>query len=336
MRRATEEERAALGALLAAPSDAGPLVSVPSADGGQEGGVLLCASLAALPRAAPLSLVCEEGFWSDAGGEPWGAAGRAGVAALALVARRLAAEPPPVPVELLFAADPDSFDARALRSRVGFALTHPGPLGDVVLAAPHEHRIVAELAGVAAHAGIRPHEGRSAIVAAARAIGVMPFGRIDAETSANVGLIAGGVDATVVPGSCRVVAEARGHDEVKVEALVAELVDHLHDGANAAECDLDVTTERCARGYRVKPSAPEVALAEAALRAVGYAPRQVTAGAGCETNALRAAGFPCLALGNGSVRAHEPGERIADAALIDTFHLALALIDAAADGGVSV
>ena len=76
-------------------------------------------------------------------------------------------------------------------ARIGFVYDHSGPVGDIVGSAPSLHRIVATFIGRAAHAGIAPEAGRSAIEAAARAIARMPLGRIDAETTANVGTIAG-------------------------------------------------------------------------------------------------------------------------------------------------
>ena len=86
----------------------------------------------------------------------------------------------------------------------------------------------------------------------------------------------------------------RSLDEAKVEALVSELVDHLTDGANAAECDLDVNVARLFHGYRTRAERAAGAAAEAALRACGYAPRHIVTGGGSDANALELAGFPCI------------------------------------------
>ncbi len=126
-------------------------------------------------------------------------------------------------------------------------------------------------------------------------------------------------------------AEVRSLDEQKVEALVSELVDHLTDGANAAECDLDVTVARLFHGYRLKPSAPEVRVAEAALRACGHAPRHIVTGGGADANALIAAGFPCANLANGTERPHQPDESVSVAALEQMLDVTLALLDNAPD-----
>ncbi|HYV15367.1 MAG TPA: M20/M25/M40 family metallo-hydrolase [Conexibacter sp.] len=327
-----------LGALgLACEGDAAGnlLARLPSASGGGEGGVLLCAHLDTVPLTGPVEPVCEDGFWLNRHDAILGADNKAAVAVMLLAARRWVAEPPPVPFELLFTVGEEralegakAFDVTRLRSRFGYVFDHATPIGDVILGSPYYHRIVAELRGVAAHAGIQPELGRSAIAAAARAIAVMPLGRLDEETTANVGTISGGAGINVVPERCRVEAEARSLDEVKVEALVTELVDHLQDGANAAECDLDVIVERLFHGYRIKPSAPEVQAAEAALRACGYEPRHIVTGGGSDANALIAAGFPCLNLANGTERPHQPDERVAVSALEGMLDVALALPDA--------
>jgi tripeptide aminopeptidase len=310
------------------------LASLPSVNGGIEGGVLLCAHLDTVPLTGPVDPVCEDGVWRNRHEAILGADNKAAVAVMLIAARRWVRELPPVPVELLFTVGEEvalegakAFDASRLRSRFGYIFDHASPIGEIVLASPYYHRIVAELHGVAAHAGIRPEVGRSAIVAAARAIAAMPLGRLDEETTANVGTIVGGAGINVVPERCRVEAEVRSLDEAKVEALVSELVDHLTDGANAAECDLDVNVARLFDGFRIKPSAPEVQTAEAALRACGYAPQHIMTGGGSDANALIAAGFACVNLANGTERNHQPDECVSVQALEGMLDVTFALLD---------
>jgi len=323
------------GNLLARiPAAAGPASDAPPA--GERAGILLCAHLDTVPLTGPVEPVCEEGVWRNRHDAILGADNKAAVAVMLQATRRWVAEPPPVPVELLFTvceevalAGAKAFDASKLRSRFGYVFDHASPIGEIVLASPHYHRIVAELQGVAAHAGIRPEAGRSAIVAAARAIAAMPLGRLDHETTANVGTIAGGSGINVVPERCIVEAEVRSVDEAKLEAVVGEIVDHLTDGANAAECDLDVNVARLFHGYRTRPSAPQVVLAEAALRACGYTPRHIVTGGGSDANALELAGFPCTNLANGTERNHQPDEAVSVAALEGMLDVTFALVEEA-------
>jgi tripeptide aminopeptidase len=207
---------------------------------------------------------------------------------------------------------------------------HASPIGEIVIATPTHHRIVAELHGRAAHAGVRPEAGRSAIAAAARAIAAMQLGRIDPDTTANVGTIEGGTAMNVVPERCRIVAEVRSLDEQRAHALATETIDHLQDAANAGECDLDVVVERMFKGYRTRARAPQVLVAEQALRACGYEPKHIATGGASDANSLEASGFACANLADGVQRNHQPDERVSVDALDGMLEVAIALIDAAA------
>jgi tripeptide aminopeptidase len=185
---------------------------------------------------------------------------------------------------------------------------------------------------VAAHAGIRPEQGRSAIAAAARAIAAMPFGRLDAETTANVGTICGGSAMNVVPERCSLVAEVRSLRDERAEEVVATLVDRLHEAANMpeCECDADVGVQRTFSGYRLSAGRPPVRAAEQALRACGYEPLRISSGGASDANVFVERGLETVNLANGTERNHEPGERVSVAALEGMLDVALALLDEAA------
>jgi tripeptide aminopeptidase len=324
------------GSGAAAGSNAGNLLArIP---GRGEDSILLCAHLDTVPLTAPIEPVVRDGGWTNANQGILGADNKSAVAVILELAGRLtaASEPPPIGLELLFTVCEEvslrgsgELDAGRLRSRFGYVFDHATPIGGIVLASPTHHRIVAELAGRAAHAGVRPEDGRSAIAAAACAIAAMRLGRIDAETTANVGTISGGTAINVVPERCTIVAEVRSLDETKAEQLVTEMIDHLHDAANAAECDLDLIVERMFKGYRTKTRAPQVVLAETALRTCGYVPQHIATGGASDANSLEAKGFPCTNLADGTEHNHEPTERISLDALEGMLELAIALVQEA-------
>jgi tripeptide aminopeptidase len=308
-------------------------------DGRSGDSVLLCAHMDTVPPLEPIEPVLVDGGWTNANEGILGADNKAAVAVLIELVRRLAArsEPPEVGLELLFTVSEENglhgakaCDVSSLRSAFGYVIDHATPIGEIVTASPTYQQLVAELRGRAAHAGVRPEEGRSAIAAAARAIAAMELGRLDPETTTNVGTIAGGSAPNVVPERCTVTAEVRGLDEQRVERVLTEMIDHFQDGANASECDLDVTVERMFRGYRTKARAPEVLVAEQALAACGYEPRHITTGGGSDANALQASGFPCVNLANGTERPHEPVERVSCDALEGMLEVAIALAEEAA------
>ncbi len=297
---------------------------------------LLCAHLDTVPPLAAIEPVIVDGGWENANAGILGADNKAAVAVLVELAHRLCQkpQPPQLGLELLFTVAEENglqgakhFDPGRLRSGFGYVMDHASPIGEIVIASPTYDRIVAEVRGRAAHAGIRPEEGRSAILAAARAVAAMPSGRIDPQTTANVGRIQGGTATNVVAERCTLEAEVRGLDRERAKQLVTELVDHLQDAANAGECDLDVTVEQMFAGYRTRTSAPEVRLAERALRACGYEPRHILTGGGSDANALQVNGFRCANLANGTERNHQPDERVSVDALHGMLEVVIALVE---------
>ncbi|HEV2768627.1 MAG TPA: M20/M25/M40 family metallo-hydrolase [Solirubrobacteraceae bacterium] len=300
--------------------------------------VLLCAHVDTVAHDGPIEPVVDDGAWRNAHEGILGADNKAAVAVLLALAHRVALEGCPVGLELLFTvAEEDAlagaraFDVATLRSDWGYVFDHATPIGEVVMASPTLFRFAAHLHGRAAHAGIRPEHGRSAVQAAARAVAAMPLGRLDPETTASVASVHGGTThgTNVVPDRCTVTGEVRSLDAARAEGTTARLVDHLHDAANdpECECDLDVTVEQLFAGYRHADDAISVAVAEAALRACGHVPRRITTGGGSDANALQAAGLACTNLANGTQRSHEPGECVSVAALEGMLDVSLALLE---------
>ena len=301
--------------------------------------ILLCAHLDTVPEDGVVEPVCEDDGWVSRGDTILGADNKAAVAVILEAARRCAVEGSPVGLELLFTVSEENalagakaFDVKTLRSDWGYVFDHASPIGEIIVASPTYYRWDARFRGTPAHAGIRPEDGRSAIEAAARAIGAMRLGRIDDETTANVGTIEGGQrgGTNIVAARCDVVGEVRSLEPAKAEDLVAEIIACAQDAANtpACFCDVDVTTERLFDGYRHPPGAPAVLAAEEALRACGYEPRRRATGGGSDANAFEAAGFHCTNLANGTERNHEPDERVSVAALEGMLDVTYALLDA--------
>ncbi len=161
--------------------------------------MLLCAHLDTVPLQAPVEPVLRDGFWENANEGILGADNKAAIAVLLALARHICREGSPVDVELLFTVGEETalagalaFDAASLRSDFGYVFDHASPIGEVVIDSPTHYRFQADFRGAAAHAGIRPELGRSAILAAARAIASLPLGRLDEGTTVNIGTIEGG------------------------------------------------------------------------------------------------------------------------------------------------
>lgn len=281
--------------------------------------VMFCAHLDTVPHDGPIEVeLDDEGVYRSAGDTILGADNKAAVAVLLELAARHSAEPPPVGIELLLTVAEEqglrgaaAFDMSALRSETGFVLDHASAIGEVITAAPTHMRIEAELIGVEAHAGIRPEDGRSAIVAAASAIASMELGRLDDETTANVGLIEGGSSGNVVPGRCRLYGEARSVDDDRATAVIAAMSEQIVWAASEAGCEVSIVTERIFPGYRVPDDSEALRLAEAGLRSRGHEPSRIATGGGSDANVFVAGGMDCVLLANGTWENHTPAEWVA-------------------------
>jgi len=305
-----------------ARAGAGNLIARVPGRGGES--VAFFAHMDTVPHDAPVEVVLADGVFRSAGDTILGADNKAAVTVLVELAARAIADPLPTALEIVFTvAEEDGLrgaselDVSSLRSRFGFVLDHASPLGEVITAAPTYNAVIAEFEGIEAHSGIRPEDGRSAIAAAAAAIGAMKLGRLDEETTANVGVISGGTASNVVPGACRVEAEARSLDEAKASAVTGALVDACTWAASEGGCDVDVDVIEKFRGYRLPPGSTPVRVASRALERCGIAPRLTATGGGSDANALLVQGFDCVLLANGTEANHTPAESVASARIVE-------------------
>jgi tripeptide aminopeptidase len=327
------------GAAAVTGCNSGNLIARMPGTPGASRSLLLCAHLDTVPLAAPVDPVLVGDGWENANDAILGADNKAAVAVLLALVRHLRREPAPIDLELVFTVGEElalagarALEVARLQSAFGYVFDHPSPIGEVIVDSPTHFRIHATFRGAAAHAGIAPEEGRSAILAAARAVSSLRLGRVDELTTANVGTIEGGSAINVVPQECTLLAEVRSIEDARAEALVAEIVDRLHEAGNDpdCDCDLDVDVERTFTGYRQPPRSVAVEVAERALRACGYEPQRVASGGGSDANALIAAGMPTVNLANGTERNHEPDERVSVLALEGMLDVALALVEESA------
>ena len=303
------------------------------------GGIPLffCAHLDTVPPEGPIEPTLTDGVIANAGGTILGADNKAAVAVMLEATRRLLAEQRPhAGVELLFTPKEEvgllgaaAFDHERLRARVGYVYDQAAPIGDVILGAPHSHSMQVRFHGRAAHSGMYPEDGRSAIAAAARAIADLRLGRIDEETTANVGVIEGGTAGNIVPEWCTFLAEARSHDEAKLAEVVEEMLDAITFAAGLGECEVETTVHKSYRGYRFRRDDLAVRLAADALERCGYQPRFGLSGGAADANVFNERGLQCLNLANGMAEIHTPDEHIAVADLESMVDVTLALVDTA-------
>jgi tripeptide aminopeptidase len=306
--------------------------------GGSDAWVMMCAHLDTVPEGGEIEVVLEDGVYRSRGDTILGADDKAAVAVLVELAARHAGDPPPVGVELLFTvAEEDglrgakAFDHGTLRSPFGFVLDHASPIGEIAVAAPTYQRLVAEFVGREAHSGLRPEDGRSAIAAAAAAIGEMRLGRLDSETTANIGVIEGGTATNVVPGRCRVEGEARSIDAARSAHTIGAMVDACTWAAGERQCDLDVEVTEVFRAYRTFRGSTALMVAKHALAACGHEPREIATGGGSDASALRAAGYEAVLLANGTEANHTAAESVAAHRIVEMLDVCEAIVAGVAE-----
>jgi tripeptide aminopeptidase len=301
--------------------------------------LFLCAHLDTVPPDGPLEPVIEDGVVRNAGGTILGADNKAAVAAMLEGTRRLLAENRPHGgVELLFTPKEEvgllgaaAFDQERLAARIGYVYDQAARIGDVILGAPYSQAMQVRFHGRASHSGMYPEEGRSAVVAAARAIADLRLGRVDDETTANVGTIHGGTAGNIIPEWCTLEAEARSHDERKLGTLVQEMLDAFSFAAGLEDCEVETQVSKSYRGYRFKRDDEVVRIAHAALVRSGYTPAYGLSGGAADANIFNERGLACLNLANGMQDIHTADERITVDDLDGMVEVTLALVDVARD-----
>ncbi len=322
----------------AAAAEAGAGNLVARIPGAGEDWVMFSGHLDTVPEDGTIEVELADGVFRSKGETILGADNKAAVAVLLELAARHAAEPPPVGIELLLTvAEEDglrgakAFDVSGLRSSFGFVLDHATPIGEVIVAAPTYKRLIATFEGTEAHSGINPEDGHSAIEAAGAAIAEMKLGRLDTETTANVGVIDGGTASNVVAGRCVIEAEARSIDGERAAETAGSIIDACTWAAGEHDCDVDLEVIEMFHGYRMDEGSPPVEIASAALERSGFEPKRVATGGGSDANALLAAGFEAVLLANGTEANHTPNESVPAANLTAMLEVCEAiLVEAAA------
>ena len=312
-------------------------VRLPATNGVVGTPLFFCAHLDTVPPQGTIEPVVDDGLVRNAAGTILGADNKAAVVAMVEAVRRVVEERRShAGIELLLTSKEEvglvgakAFDTGRLHARVGYVYDMAAPIGTVIMAAPSSRKLDVRFRGRAAHSGMYPEEGRSAIAAAARAISDFRLGRLDGETTANVGTIDGGSARNVVPEWCSFRAEARSLDERKLATVVEEMLEACTFAASLAECDVETELSEEYRGYRFKRDDEPVRLALEALSRTGFDPRFDTTGGAADANVFNERGLACLNLANGMTDIHTPDEHIAVADLDAMVEVTLALIDAA-------
>ncbi|WP_449240742.1 M20/M25/M40 family metallo-hydrolase [Desulfoscipio gibsoniae] len=279
----------------------------------------------------------EDGIIRSAGATVLGADDKAGVAAILEAVRVLQEQKlPHGDLELVFTTCEEVglsgvkfLDFPRLKARMGYVLDSNGPAGTIINRGPSQDEIYAEMLGVAAHAGINPEDGVNAIQVASRAIAAMQLGRIDHETTANIGIISGGVAINIVPEKVMIKGETRSLQEQKRIKHTKIICETLERAAREGGAQLEVKVENIYPAMAVPEDSLVVRLAQKAARDIGLQPVVKSTGGGSDTHIFNEHGILSVNLGIAMQKVHTTDEFITVADLVMDAAYVLAVINAA-------
>lgn len=300
--------------------------------------IVLCAHMDTVEPGRGVAPVFSNGLFYSSGDTILGADDKSGVAILLEVIRHLHEENiPHGPIEIVLTTCEEigllgakHLDTSRLKGRFGYALD-TRDTERIITRAPAANRFTLRVVGKEAHAGAKPEDGINAIWLAARAISRLELGRIDEETTCNIGVIKGGTARNVVPREVQVVAEARSHDAEKLESVTRRMI-QAFEAVVAAEARvscveglprLDVALERDYDALVIPDDHRVVRLATQAAANLGRQLSVKPSGGGSDANVLFQKNIVLGVLGTGMKDVHTSSEAIA----LDDMARAAALVN---------
>jgi tripeptide aminopeptidase len=218
-----------------------------------------------------------------------------------------------------------------LTARVGYVLDTRNPEA-IITRAPSANRFSFRIHGKAAHAGAAPEKGINAISLAAKAIVQLQLGRIDHETTCNIGLIEGGVATNIVPDLVVVHGEARSHDEAKLQRVTEEIVAAFKNAVNAEQAQaearpwVEVSVEEDFQRLNIPEDHYVVQLAAQSARALGYGMNCAASGGGSDASVFAGHGIVTGVLGTGMENVHTVNESVRLGDMVRAARLLLRII----------
>ena len=280
--------------------------------------------------------------FTSAGDTVLGSDDKAGIAALIEVMRTLQEKNIPYgPVEYVFTTCEEvglmgvkALTPSSIKAKIGYALDSSG-INRVVVGAPAANRITAIINGVAAHAGLSPEKGISAIHLASKAIARLDLGRLDSESTANIGLIAGGTATNIIPEYVVVQGEVRSHTLSKLEEHIQQIEDIFQDEVDSWADPESIADGKPSLDFRVVEDYPVMKLdkdsavikrVEEAATSFDAELEYVVAGGGSDANIFNSLGIQCAILSTGMDKVHSTQETIKLSDMALTANLVMAIL----------
>ncbi|MDW7772386.1 MAG: M20/M25/M40 family metallo-hydrolase [Desulfobulbaceae bacterium] len=227
-----------------------------------------------------------------------------------------------------------SLDPTMIKSEMGYSLDSTG-FGLIITGAPAANHLEIRIRGAAAHAGLHPEWGISAIQLAATALTGVSHGRIDEETTVNFGTIRGGTATNIIPEHVEITGEVRSHSPEKLELLTGLIQDAFTRSVEEWQDKTGEARGRPELSFQAKPDFPIMKLnpedpvvrrIEKAARSIGINIESKIAGGGSDANILNGYGLPTAIIATGMTNVHSTKEEIHLQDMADLSRLILALI----------
>ena len=193
-----------------------------------------------------------------------------------------------------------NLDFRLVSAKEGIVFDGEGPPNRIILHAPSQNVVTATITGRAAHAGLEPEKGISALLIAADILGRLPLGRIDEETTSNIGRMEGGLKRNIIPETAFLDGEFRSRSNNKLADLERKfrgVFDEVASRYPEAKIDLDITNSY--QAYDIDPESETVAIISRALAGMGLAPILESTGGGSDANVFIEKGIAAIPVGIG-------------------------------------
>ena len=219
-----------------------------------------------------------------------------------------------------------NLDKNLLKADYGYVLDSSGGTGKIIMQAPGQNKLNVKVHGKAAHAGLAPETGINAIVAASHIITKLPQGRIDAETTCNIGVIKGGTETNIVPDLVEINIETRSLNLDKLGELTEKIKTIILDTAKANEIIAEVEIVKSYDPFTIDKDAEFLLAAKKAIETIGLTPLVTSTGGGSDANFYYSYGVPCVVLSVGMQKVHTKEEFILEKDLYDIAAITLEIV----------
>jgi len=278
-----------------------------------------------------------EGIIKSQGDTILGADDKAGISAILEMLRVIKEEEIEYgPLQIIFSVAEEgglhgakNLDPKHINAQLAYVLDSSGPAGHMVIQGPAQNQVDAVITGKAAHAGMAPEEGINAIQIAARAIARMKIGRVDEETTSNIGVIKGGKATNIVPDKVWLEGEARSLNRDKLDKQSQHMKECLLRAAEELGGQVDVKINLNYPEICLSEDDEVITIAKMAAKNLGFAIVLEKTGGGSDANILSGYGISTLNIGIGMEKVHTTDEFITVENLVNNARFLVEIVKAA-------